>query len=287
MDRMKDLLSFVIAAMAMVSLILAVYEAWSQRTGSAIVLGAIFMVATFLFYLPQLETLKAFGIEARLRSTLDRAEEIIGRLKALAEANARVTYLTLAWGNRFGSPSAAAKQNVLDDMDAQLRALKVDEAERLAIARPLVRMIGYDLSIAYMHVMERVVFWTQTLEERKMIANRTPDTQAAVQEVVNKIAAWRTAKAAADPGFDVEHLDLAAALKRETPTALLSEPQQAAATTLGAKILQLYDGCVQKGGYTTEAAEFLDKRLGENVLREADNQVKELFGIEVEFGPPR
>jgi hypothetical protein len=133
MDRMKDLLSFVIAAMAMVSLILAVYEAWGQRTASAIILAGIFIVGTFLFYLPQLETLKAFGIEARLRSTLDRAEDIIARLKGLAEVNARVTYLTLAWGNRLGSPSASAKQKVLDDMDAQLRALKVDEAERLAI----------------------------------------------------------------------------------------------------------------------------------------------------------
>jgi hypothetical protein len=158
MDRMKDLLPFVIAAMAMVSLICAIYKAMNQRNGSAITLATIFFLSTLLFYLPQLETLKALGIDVRLRNTLDRAEEIIGRLKTLAQANAKVTYMTIAWGNRLGSPSAADKQRVLDETDAQLQALKVDEVERKAIAKPLVDLIGVDLYTAYAHVMDRLVF---------------------------------------------------------------------------------------------------------------------------------
>jgi hypothetical protein len=57
----------------------------NQRNWSAGALAGLFVVSTLLFYLPQLETLSAFGIEARLRNTLDRAEEIIDRLKKLAE----------------------------------------------------------------------------------------------------------------------------------------------------------------------------------------------------------
>jgi len=91
---------------------------------------------------------------------------------------------------------------------------------------------------------------------------------------------------AGETGFDIEHLDLAAALQARNANCVTFRAATSCSSDAGRQILQLYDGCVRKGGYTTEAAEFLDKRLGENVLREADNQVKELFGIEVEFGPP-
>ncbi len=284
MDRMKDLLSFFIAAMAMVSLLCAVYEAMNQRNWSAGALAGLFVVSTLLFYLPQLETLSAFGIQARLRNTLDRAEEIIDRLKKLAEVNAKVTYLTLAWGNRLGSPSAVEKQKVLDEMDAQLHALKVDDAERLAIAQPLTTLIGVDLYTAYSHVMERIVFWIETLEARKLNTNRTPETEAAYQKLVTTIAAWRRANAGKGPGNDLPNYDLSSHLSRETPIAILSEPQKAAAQALRVELLRLYDSCAKRGGYTPEAAEYLDRHIGENYLREADMTVKELFGIDVEFG---
>src|SRR5713226_987896 len=159
MERMKDLLSFFIAAMAMVALLCAIYEAMNQRNASALTLLPIFLLATLLFYLPRLETLSALGISVKLQSTLNQAEEIIERLKKLAEVNAKVTYMTIAWGNRLGSPKAVDKQRILDEMDAQLSALKVGDAERRQITKPLVALIGVDLYAAYSQVMERIVFW--------------------------------------------------------------------------------------------------------------------------------
>jgi hypothetical protein len=206
MERMKELLPFVIAAMAMVSLICAIFEAMSQRNGSAVALMTIFLISTLLFYLPQLETFSALGVEVRLRKTLDRAEEIIERMKKLAEANAKVTYMTVAWGNRIGSPSAVDKQQLLDETDAQLRALNVDEGEREKIARPLVSLIGVDLYSAFSQVMERLVFWTDLKENRKLNANHTPETQAKYQELVASIGAWRKANAGNTPGRDLTHL---------------------------------------------------------------------------------
>jgi hypothetical protein len=202
MDRMRDLLSFVIAAMAMVSLVCAIYEAMNQRSASSLSLATIFFLSTLLFYLPRLETLSALGIEVRLRNTLDRAEEIIDRLKKLAEVNAKVTYLTMAWGNRLGSPSYADKQKVLDEMDAQLLALNVDETERHNIARPLIALIGVDLYQIYSNVMERFVFWTDQFENRKLNANHTPEAQAQYQKLTNDIAAWRRANAGKSPFAD-------------------------------------------------------------------------------------
>jgi len=284
MERMKDLLSFFIAAMAMVSLICAIYEAMNQRNVTAGTLAGIFLLATLLFYLPRLETLSALGIEVRLRNTLDRAEEIIDRMKTLAEANAKVTYMTVAWGNRLGSPSAIDKQKLLDQTDEQLRALKVDEAVRKTIAKPLIALIGVDLYQTYSQVMDRFVFWTQEKENRKLNANHTPEAQAEYQKVLAEIAVWRRANAGKGPGDNLQNYDLGSYLSRNTPTALLGEPQKAAAEAFRAEILWLYDDCASKGGYTPEAAAFLDRHVGENYQGAADLKVRELFGIEVEFG---
>jgi len=191
MERMKDLLSFFIAAMAMVALLCAIYEAMNQRNASALTLLPIFLLATLLFYLPRLETLSALGISVKLQSTLNQAEEIIERLKKLAEVNAKVTYMTIAWGNRLGSPKAVDKQRILDEMDAQLSALKVGDAERRQITKPLVALIGVDLYAAYSQVMERIVFWINNHENRTLNANNPPEAVAEYQKLSAAINAWR------------------------------------------------------------------------------------------------
>lgn len=138
----------------------AVYEAMSQRLASAGVL-AVFLASAFLLYVPYLETFKAFAVEVRLRQSLDRAEEIIGRLKELSVSSAKVSYMTIAWGNRMGTPSAKDRQAILDGVDAQLSALKVDSSERQKIAEPLIRLIGVDLYNVYFQVLDRFLMWKQ------------------------------------------------------------------------------------------------------------------------------
>lgn len=287
MDRMRDLLSFFIAAMAMIALLCAIYEAMNQRSGSALTLTTIFLLSTLLFYLPRLETLSALGISVKLQSTLDQAQEIIGRLKTLAEVNAKVTYMTMAWGNRLGSPKAVDKQKILDDMNGQLLALNVSDAERREIAKPLVALIGLDLYLSYSNVMERFVFWKNIFANRALSANRTPEAAAEYQKLSASIAEWRGLNAGKGPGDDLDNYDLRTYLVRDTPVALMSDTEKAAAETFRSQILAFYEGCVAKGGYTAEAATFFDSSIGNNALGAADAKVKALFGIEVETGPAR
>ncbi len=123
MDKMKDLLGYFLAAMAMFALLCAVYEAMNQRVASAGVLGTLFLVTALLFYLPQLEVIKAFGVEAKMRETLTEAQEIIARMKNLAEVNAEAAYELIAWGNRFGGMPFEEKQKLIDNIDLQLKSL--------------------------------------------------------------------------------------------------------------------------------------------------------------------
>jgi hypothetical protein len=66
MDRIREIVLYFVAALAMFSLLCAVYQAMNKAAGSAIVLAGIFIASTFIVFLPKLEVLKAFGVEARL-----------------------------------------------------------------------------------------------------------------------------------------------------------------------------------------------------------------------------
>jgi hypothetical protein len=279
MERMRDLLSFFFAAMAMVSLLCAVYQAFNDHKASALTLGGLFIASALMFDLPRIVSISAWGVSAQLQSTLDNAKDVIERLKKLAEANAAVTYMTLAWGNRMGTPSAVDKQKLLDDTDAQLRALNVGEAQRLEIAKPLIDLIGVDLYSAYSRVMYRLVFWLSNAEDRRFQADQSPQSAEQHRAFAAKVADWQKANAGQTPYRDRQDYDLDAYLQRDIPTELLSDAQRAKAQALREQVLALYEGCKRKGGYTPEAADFLDKQGGEDVLGAADRKVAELFGV--------
>jgi hypothetical protein len=115
MEHIKELFAYFLAAMAMFTLLCAVYEAMNQRLGSSGVLAGLFVAAALLMYLPQMVSFKAFGVEATLtqvQEKLDRADEIILRLKNLAAADAKAAYSLMAWGNRWNGMRAAEKQKI-------------------------------------------------------------------------------------------------------------------------------------------------------------------------------
>lgn len=96
MDRVREIFLYFVAALAMFSLLCAVYQGMNDKKGSAITLAAIFLVCALIVFLPKLDVLEAFGVKAQLSKTLDRAEEIIGKMRRLSEINARASYMTMA-----------------------------------------------------------------------------------------------------------------------------------------------------------------------------------------------
>ena len=146
MDRVRDILLYFVAALAMFSLLCAVYQAMQGQIGSATVLGGLFVACTMIVYIPQLELLKVFGVEARLREvkdTLTEAQVIINRLNRLSAVNTRVSYMLMGWGNRMDGPTAKDKQSILDDVDRQLVEIHMlSPQERGAITKPYVQLIG-------------------------------------------------------------------------------------------------------------------------------------------------
>ncbi|MGA7230435.1 MAG: hypothetical protein WBX95_05850, partial [Xanthobacteraceae bacterium] len=98
----------------------------------------------------------------------------------------------------------------------------------------------------------------------------------------NAVSEWRKANAGQSPYRERENYDLDAYLSRDISTAILNDPQRSVAQRFRETVLSLYNGCKEKGGYTPQAADFLDKMVGENFQGVADIKVKELFGVEIE-----
>jgi hypothetical protein len=155
MDKLREIYIFVCFALGVVALILCVFQAWNEKTGSATALGVVFVVCGVFLFLSQIKAFKVWEVQVELRETLDRAEEIIGRVRKLASISARASYLTIAWGNRMGTPPAREKQAVLDEIDNQLAELKVSPEELANIQRPFVKMVRLDFFFLFQGVLRQ------------------------------------------------------------------------------------------------------------------------------------
>ena len=83
MEKLREIYVFVCFALGVVALILCVFQAWNGKIGSASALGGAFVVCGVFLFLSQIKTFKVWEVQVELRETLDRAEEIIGRVRKL------------------------------------------------------------------------------------------------------------------------------------------------------------------------------------------------------------
>lgn len=273
LERLRDVVLFVAGIIAVGALILAAYEGFNQRVASATFLGALGVVCTFMLFMPKLEVFKVWGMEARLVRTLDRAEEIIGKLRRLSLISARTGYMQLAWGNRMASPSAKEKQSVLDEIDAQLAELQVSPSERDAITRQFVQIIAFDfLQIFARAIQQYGAILFQNLQDKASASNSEEDREA-VRLHSEKKTAWHNRTTDPDVFSRLETLDLGKEIDREMPVEWLDEPARIQAELFKTELLALLKACQQKGGFTREAAEYYDNYSARN-----NDKAKLVFG---------
>jgi len=278
MERLRDIVLFVSGVMAIVSLILALYEGFNQRVGSAAFLGALFVACTFMVFLPKLEVFKAWGVEARLTKTLDRADEILAKLRRLSLISAKASYMNAAWSNRMGSPSTGDKQAILDEVDQQLGDLNVSKAERDTITEPFVQMIGFDLYQNFARVIQGYGAPKLKVLNARAAASQKSEDQQAVTDHSTRITAWTKRTQNPDLFSRLKTYSFKDELDREMPneTEWLSPSEHVIAEKFKNQVLSLFEACRKKGGYTPETAAFMDRFPAER-----EQVVMELFGEEL------
>jgi hypothetical protein len=261
MDKIRDIFSYFVAAMAMFALLGAVYQAFNNQKGSALTLGTLFLIGALIVFLPQVEIIKTLGVEARLRQTVTEAVATLANLKRLAQISARSSYLTIAWGNRLGTPSAKEKQAVLDGIDGQLEDLKITPAERAVIVGPWVRLIKAD----FFYILTQTIRKFATIKAGdltdKIHATQSQEAHDAAHKHSDLITPWskRTDEIRLFERLDGE--TLGALIDDYLPKSgeWLTDKELAAFQRLKAEIVRLYADCEKKGGFTAKAAEFYDK----------------------------
>lgn len=276
MDKLREIVTYVAAAFAIFSVVLAVYQAMQKEIASASMLAGIFLVCTLIVFIPQLELLKAWGIEARLKQTVTEAVATLDNLKRLSATSAKSTYLSAAWSNRIGSPSAKERQAVLDEVSKQLADLRIPEDERREITRPYVQMIGFDLYMVYVRVFDRYLNWKNDELLRRYNANNTTENKQALESFRDKPGNWRARTSRSNVWKGMDASKLADDLEAASPNSWLDPSEIKAADTLKSHIIRLFKDCETRGGYTPEAADFYDTY---HDLGGHDLKIKELFGV--------
>ncbi|MBR1143684.1 hypothetical protein [Bradyrhizobium sp. AUGA SZCCT0431] len=263
MDKLREIFAFVCFAMGICALVLAVFQAWNGKVISAGALGLAFAVCGIVLYLSQIKTLKVWQVEVELRETLDRAEEIIGRVRKLAAISARASYLTIAWGNRMGVPTANERQAVLDDIDAQLSDLKVTSDERAVIVRPWVGMVRADFFFMFTRVVRGFATLKASDLTAKVHANQSQEANAASMAHSDLITPWSKKNDNFKAIERLENKGLSTVISEYMPDkgGWLSDKELAAFEVLKQKIVKLNDDSEKKGGYTKEASDYYDKHF--------------------------
>jgi len=104
-------------------------------------------------FFPDIEVLKGFGIEAKLRARLTEAEEILAKLRRLALVNAKMAYQELGWGSRFAGPKTIDKQRLADEVDRVLTELG-GSSELASMKEDYLRFAIHDVSQVFGAIVE-------------------------------------------------------------------------------------------------------------------------------------
>jgi hypothetical protein len=250
MERVKEIFGYFVAAMAMFSLLCSIYEAMNGRLKSSGLLAGLFVAASLLMYLPQIELFKGFGIEAKLQiqQKLDKAQEILEQVRKLSLASAKSSYFNIAWSNRLGGIDPREKQRLLDGVDEQLRSVGTSETERREAARPHLDLIGYDFYVAFYKLLPAAV-------SRQKVSSDLDNKAVVIQEWTNKHIPRGVLPMQAAL-VDGEHLSKY--LFSQIDSKLVSQDDYDKLTGIADKIGRIFDGCIRRNGYTDDAFYFFN-----------------------------
>jgi hypothetical protein len=148
-EAWKYVVGHPLISVASVLLVIAVGLALFDRVAAGSLVGALFIVLSLFHFLPQMESFKAFGVEAKWRERIREADEILRKLRQSSLAWAKHTYHMFGWGSRMGGQTAKMKQALADQVDAALIDLGVEHSELMALKHDYLLFTAYDLFQAF------------------------------------------------------------------------------------------------------------------------------------------
>ncbi|MGY8631755.1 hypothetical protein RAD15_04540 [Bradyrhizobium sp. 14AA] len=260
MEKLRELFTFVCFGLGAISLLLCVFQGWHEKYGSASILLVTGIMCGVFVFLSQVKTFKVWEVQVELKEQLDQAQMSIAQLRRISMNSAKAIYSQLAWGNRMASPTAKEKKAQLDEIEKQLLDLNLASDEREDVVRPIVRIIGFDLYQIFSRTIEAYggLRYTALVERAR---SEQPAFVGAREKHSEGYTKWVRREGGQNPFERLYTYDMKAELERETPrpSEWMDEEDLEITRRFAQDVLRIYTGCVMKGGYTTEAADFLDK----------------------------
>lgn len=239
---------YLFALAALLTFALSIYLLFKEQNVSATIASGLFLVCATLGYLPQLESIKAFSIDIKLRRSLDRADELIQRTKELSLLNARLAYSSLAWQNRMGGIPNREKQKILDEVNANLIEAGVGKEELKKISEPQIYLIGVDIYRCVFNIANK--FLQSKLHQASM--SNEPEKVSKIQKLSSE---W----SANFGNRSVSIETVVSTIDDCVPAFALDEESRVKFNSFCKEAVRVFKSCQDRGGYTEEAIEFIER----------------------------
>lgn len=259
----------------------------SDNLQSATLCAGLFIMATLFHYIPQLESFKAFNIEAKLDRKINEAERLLDKIKSSSIASAENTFFSLGWGNRMASPSWETKFQVAERTIASLSSVGLTRQDYDKLLDPMLRFATWD---CYTHFTTLLAMRIAHLSQ-EMNAKLTNLQFYNHQEMTPEIAAEREhlRRRLGELGSyhqrqhwkldDASPLLLRPTLTTALIEARLDDESQSQAQTYLAKLCHCVEMLNERRDFNLETARLLDRAEDP---KQRESAYEEVFGTRYE-----
>ena len=182
------IVKWILIGCAAALLLIAVGLALIDHVAAGSLVAGLFVVVALFHYLPQMESFKAYGVEAKWRERIGEADEILRKLRQSTLASAKLTYLILGWGSRMGGARPADKRAVADQVDAALLNLNVDADAIRKLKDDYLFFTIYDLFQVYDGIVQLKISNTLAASQARlnsMTGDDLGEARASLSEEMN------------------------------------------------------------------------------------------------------
>jgi hypothetical protein len=249
---------------AATAFIVAIVLACLGNVPAAALVAAMFLVSTLFIYLPRIEYIKAFSVEARLTRTLDDAENLLKRLKSLVSSTSKQAIIQIAWMNRMGSLSYAEKAISIAEIDKLMQASAFDPDEVLEVKRPFLSMVGTDLYGIFKRVLDLRIKEAANLIRLEQAAifpgNVDPSSPEfarwnALKQEINELQEQNASASA----MKIHPREYATWLVAQIPASPRLDGDRAKLRELADRIIEIFNGCLKAGTISPEAIHLIEE----------------------------
>jgi hypothetical protein len=255
----SKLSKYAVLAGAALLLVLAIVLALLDRVAAATLMAGLFVVLALFHYLPQMESFKAYGIEAKWRAKLGEADELLRKLRQSTLASAMLTYNMIGWGSRLGGIDIRTKQKLADEAEAALADLNVDSVKISELKRDYLLFVAYDLfqgfdTIVGMNISATAERMTKRINE---LGNNPelPD----VRELGEKQRVLRQARPSLDLVRDLQKVDIRQYAQARIPTSGLDQKDESILRRLADDVADTVELIRRTGRVEEQAIQLLER----------------------------